>query len=215
MTIKNTPSLREKKHAWTRKNILDAFLEKLKTKNIQDISIRELCETAQISPGTFFNYFSHKQELLAYFIWLWRVKATQQIEQEKTPTKAIEIIFTAAAEDLFCYHHNINEIIACLAPGATATEPQKISHAKTTQTFFDQNKTNHSASQNLDATLLTLIKKIIKNNKSRKNVSEETLLLMVQTIFFGVPLMIKKNSDKIKKSYQQLLAKTWHCLELQ
>ena len=66
----NTLSLREKKQAALKLKILDTFDEKLKTKALSDISVKEVAKELDISEMTFFNYFGSKKEVLIYFIEL-------------------------------------------------------------------------------------------------------------------------------------------------
>ena len=48
----------------TKRLIREAMLELLKTKNIQSISVRELCDTAGINRTTFYNHYEGTYEVL-------------------------------------------------------------------------------------------------------------------------------------------------------
>lgn len=58
-------SLREKKYAKTKLALLDAATERIGEKTFDAISVKELCEQAEVSEATFFNYFPKKQDLLS------------------------------------------------------------------------------------------------------------------------------------------------------
>ena len=49
----------------TKRLIREAMLELLKTKNIQKISVRELCDAAGINRTTFYNHYNDTYEVLA------------------------------------------------------------------------------------------------------------------------------------------------------
>jgi hypothetical protein len=67
--------LRQRKYARTKLALMNAALERLKDKSLEEISVRELCEEAEVSEATFFNYFPSKTDLLVYFVQLWTIEA--------------------------------------------------------------------------------------------------------------------------------------------
>ncbi len=71
-------SLREKKFARVRLAILSAVLRLTKERSLADISVREICELAQVAPATFFNYFPSKEDVLVYYMRLWSIPITLQ-----------------------------------------------------------------------------------------------------------------------------------------
>src|SRR6266516_4369749 len=73
-------SLREKKFACVRLAILSAVLRLTKERSLADISVREICELAQVAPATFFNYFPSKEDVLVYYMRLWSIPITLQCQ---------------------------------------------------------------------------------------------------------------------------------------
>ncbi len=71
-------SLREKKSARTRIVIMNAFMELLKHKRYEDISIKEVCRGAEVAEGTFFNYFPEKIDVISYYLHLMTSKMIWQ-----------------------------------------------------------------------------------------------------------------------------------------
>ena len=49
---------------YTKKVIKDTFLSLLEKKNISNISVKELCEMADINRGTFYRYYIDIYDLL-------------------------------------------------------------------------------------------------------------------------------------------------------
>lgn len=67
-------SLRKINYVKTRTTILKTTASLLKQKEFSDITVDEICQKAQISRGTFFNYFSTKEHIFHYFIRIFTVK---------------------------------------------------------------------------------------------------------------------------------------------
>jgi AcrR family transcriptional regulator len=88
-------SLRERKYAQTKVNLLRTTVAKLNEKRLDEISVRELCDEVFISEATFFNYFPQKSDLLVYYIKLWSLEMQWHIEKDGLfGFDAIEKIFT-------------------------------------------------------------------------------------------------------------------------
>ena len=107
-------SLREKKQATLKLKILDTFDEKLKTKALADISVKEIAHDLEISEMTFFNYFGSKKEVLIYFIELWSLEMQLCIEGIE-PIKAIYRIFEETAIMIEKNPNLFMEIVATMA----------------------------------------------------------------------------------------------------
>ena len=113
MPIKSL-SLREKKQATLKLKILDTFCERLKTKALADISVKEISKELDISEMTFFNYFKSKKEVLIYFIELWSLQMQLLIENLK-PIDAIYRIFEETAKIIEENPNLFMEIVATMA----------------------------------------------------------------------------------------------------
>lgn len=96
-------SLREKKHARTRLAIVKAFVRRLGTSRYDDISIRELCRSMEISEGTFFNYFPEKLDIINHYMTLLLLKIVWVARREIPPGRPLDLIdevFIKLAEEL-------------------------------------------------------------------------------------------------------------------
>ncbi len=110
----NALSLREKKQATLKLKILDTFDEKLKTKALADISVKEIAKELDISDMTFFNYFGSKKEVLIYFIELWSLEMQIHIEGLE-PLEAIYRIFEETAIMIEKNSNLFMEIVSTMA----------------------------------------------------------------------------------------------------
>jgi AcrR family transcriptional regulator len=89
-------SLRERKHAHTKIALVRAAQERMKTRRLEAISVKEICEAVPVSEVTFYNYFSQKTDLLLYSVRLIGVEMAwhlRQWEQEKSGLEIIEALF--------------------------------------------------------------------------------------------------------------------------
>ena len=107
-------TLREKKQASLKLKILDTFDEKLKAKNLADISIKEIAHELDISEMTFFNYFGSKKEILVYFIEFWNLEMQMHIEGLE-PIPAIYRIFEETAKSIERNPKLFMEIVSTMA----------------------------------------------------------------------------------------------------
>lgn len=76
-------SLRKINFVKTRTTILKAVLNLLKEKDFSSITIDEICQKAQISRGTFFNYFSTKEHVFHYYLRIFTIKIALRIKSWK------------------------------------------------------------------------------------------------------------------------------------
>ena len=121
--------LREKKYATQKLKILDAFDEKLKTKSLSDISVKEIANELDISEMTFFNYFGSKKEVLIYFIELWSLEMQILIE-EKEPIESIYLIFEETAKTIEKNPNLFMEIVSAMALYGMAKKDISITKAE-------------------------------------------------------------------------------------
>lgn len=74
-------SLRKINYVKTRTTILKTAASLLKQKEFSDITVDEICQKAQISRGTFFNYFSTKEHIFHYFIRIFTIKIALRMKK--------------------------------------------------------------------------------------------------------------------------------------
>ena len=121
--------LREKKYATQKLKILDTFDEKLKTKSLADISVKEIASELDISEMTFFNYFGSKKEVLIYFIELWSLEMQILIEG-KEPIESIYLIFEETAKTIEKNPNLFMEIVSAMALYGVAKKDISITKAE-------------------------------------------------------------------------------------
>jgi len=190
-------TLREKKYATQKLKILDAFDEKLKTKSLADISVKEIAAELEISEMTFFNYFGSKKEVLIYFIELWSLEMQILIEG-KEPIESIYLIFDETAKTIEKNPNLFMEIVSAMALYGMAKKDIVIGKAERVLRFGIE--TSHQAGGFNDL-VLPLLHKL--------NLSEEKQNFIYITLFntcFATPLLIKcPNFGSLKYHYCEQL----------
>ena len=88
-------SLRQRKHARTKLAIMNAFIKRLEKSRLEDISIRQICKSVEISEGTFFNYFPQKLDIINYYKYLMFLRIIWQARQDAPPDKCLALIRAA------------------------------------------------------------------------------------------------------------------------
>ena len=175
-------SLREKKQATLKLKILDTFDEKLKTKALADISVKEIAHDLEISEMTFFNYFGSKKEVLIYFIELWSLEMQLCIECLE-PIKAIYRIFEKTALMIEKSPNLFMEIVATMALQGVEKKDIHISKAERILRFGKESTHKEGGFSDIVKPLLVKLK-----------LSEERETLIYTALFntcFATPLLMK------------------------
>lgn len=86
-TTDNKPPGRvERRKARTRASLIDAARRLFASKSIESTSVAEIAEEADIAVGSFYNYFTTKDELLAALLELTLVEQLEQIQVRQAKT---------------------------------------------------------------------------------------------------------------------------------
>ena len=193
----NTLSLREKKQATLKLKILDSFDEKLKTKALVDISVKEVAKELDISEMTFFNYFGSKKEVLIYFIELWSLEMQMHIEGLE-PLEAIYRIFEETAIMIEKNPNLFMEIVATMA--LQGVEEKDIHIGKAERILRFGIETTHKEGGFSDIVKPLLVKLELSKEKER------LIHVALFNTCFATPLFIKSPEfTDLKKHYFEQL----------
>ena len=211
--VKKKYSLREKKYAKTKIALGRAFLKRLKSTRFSEISIKEVCDTIEVSEGTFYNYFSNKTELACYFQSLATLKIVWEIqkkEQQLGPLEMIEYAFDLVAIEMsqpFLFYEMISLFTAeriKLKGRQALTEVEKYF------AFPECNDIEKLKVVTLENLFLELVNKAQKKGTISKKVKTNDILTNLMVILIGVPLVIEiEDFNKINKLYRSQLALLW------
>ncbi len=76
------PSLRERKKLQTRSAIINRAVELFNTQGFYNTSIDDIADAADVSRGTFFNYFGYKEAVIVEFGRDLMVALTRQVDEQ-------------------------------------------------------------------------------------------------------------------------------------
>lgn len=203
----NELSLREKKYATLKLKILDTFSQKLKSKSLADISVKEIAQALDISEMTFFNYFKSKKEVLIYYIELWSLQMQLSIEA-KTPLEAIYKIFEETAIMIEDNPNLFMEIVASMALQGMNKKDIVITKAERVLRFGKDISYEVGGFREI---MMPLIEKL--------TISKEQEILIYMSLFntcFATPLMMKcQNFGSLKERYFEqvdMILKEYKCI---
>jgi len=206
--------LRARKRARTRLALVSAMLERLCERTIEEIQVSELVEAAEISQGTFFNYFPSKADLLTHFIQLWslRMCAVARRIREKTDgaLAAVEALFVATANEVAAHPKVMLEIIAHQARMPTDLQLEPIEPAERMLFLPGEDDVESLSDGGLGELLPPLLREAIANGELPASCDADMLTLAVASVFFGVPLLVAtRRPESIAFLYRLELALVW------
>ncbi|MEZ4219971.1 MAG: TetR/AcrR family transcriptional regulator [Polyangiaceae bacterium] len=216
-SLKDAIPLRERKFARTKMALLDATLERLKHKSLAEITVRELCDAAEVSEATFFNYFKKKDDLLRYFIQVWTLEVQLDADQRAgrdAGVAYIEAIFAHTAERMRDNPRVMLEIIGHMALCSEA--PEDCSHptltlAERVQRFPDLADAAVVADEcEVDTMFRTAVERAVTRKELPESVNVDLVVGMLLSVFFGTPLWQGHvDMERIADLYAAQLATVW------
>lgn len=191
---------RQKKYAKTKTALLNALLEELDNKPLAEVVIRELCNTAEVSEPTFFNYFDSKHHMLVYFIQLWSIEMNAlavECEAANTSyTETIKSIFIKTAEQIIEHPRVMLEVIAFQAQ-SPQLNPHTISEGEKWLFFDAVEGVEDLEGMGLESILPPLIYKAVTAGELDKNCDQEILFLTLSALFMGTSLLVLQHDPKL------------------
>ena len=197
-------SLRQKKFASLKLKILECLMEKIESKTLEEVSVKEIAQELEISEMTFYNYFKNKKELIIYFIELWNIEMNQVLLNTKTLSsiEAIFLIYKLTAIKIESNYRFMMEIIAFIALNGTPKKDLHITDAEIILRFGSLFSFQEGGFKEL---LLPLLNSAIKN-KEIKSRDTQTLFIALHNTFFGTPLFVDaKSVGELQTLYKKQL----------
>jgi AcrR family transcriptional regulator len=214
-----TLSLRERKHAQTKIALAEAVMERLKTKRLKDISVKEVCETIPVSEVTFYNYFPRKTDVLVYILKLWHLNMgwhLKQWETEKSNIEIIEAFFDFAAREIGQYPWVMNDTLAFFLQKRGDVCFEDISVAEKLLAFPEL-KGIEEISLPRNPKEKPMLDKYIDRAIAKGELSEETdselVKACIDAIFIGAVMSLhEKNPRQIRIVSRKILQMFWQGL---
>ena len=207
-------SLREKKFARTKVALMSEIIRRMENTRFDAISIKEVCDSVEVSEGTFFNYFPQKIDVLYYFIQLHAIKLLYDTLSRTKPGSYIAFIENLFA-NLFADMNNpyiVYEIISALI--GQKQEPKEVEISVLEKIY------SYPESEGIDrvpvpSTMLeNIFKEYLEKAVANKELPEKTdiaeVVLTLKSLMVGIPLGLKiKNFQYCGEHYSRQLKILW------
>ncbi len=206
-------SLRERKFAQTKVSLAWAFRERLREKRLQDISVKEVCDTLPISEVTFYKYFPEKTDVLVYLLQLWHYEAVWRLrrwEREKTNLEVIEAWFKFGEEQLEAYPAATGEIMSFIMKEKGRLKFSEISVAELLFAYPDLEgieKIEVPAGHDDRCFMLPYLYRAIEHGELPTGTDMEMVADMLDAIFIGSQLTLREESPQKARKVSSLLLK--------
>jgi AcrR family transcriptional regulator len=205
------PGLRERKFARTRLKLARALARRLEHATLEEVAVRDLCEDAELSEATFFNYFPRKTDLLDYYTQLWMLELNWRCRHAQAQgLAAVAVSFDFMAAALQKQSGVMGEVIARQALKREKAEPMEIGLAERQIAYPDFEGIEELPAGGVDKAWLPALEQAMRSSELPPNVHIPTVMVGLASLFYGVPLVLRQgNFAAISSMYHQQLAVFW------
>ena len=205
-------SLREKKYAKTKIALANAFIERLKKTRFNDISIKEVCESVEVSEATFFNYFPQKVDVVFYYKQIVNLKLSYEIKKNSAqlgPQKLIEFAFDCIAKEME-QPYLFYEIISLFTAERKKPKEMELTAAEKFYASPGCEGVDDVPVQPLEELFLSLVEAAKKKGEIKKDIKLEDVTLMLLSILIGIPLALDiEDFGRMQECYRSQLSLLW------
>ncbi len=207
MSTKKRPSLRERKYARTKLSLLDAAVQALESTPLESIAVKDLCESADVSEATFFNYFAKKSELLDYFIQLWNLELTwHHCHSKREGLALLEESFTRIARQFQQHPGVMAEIISHQSRQRGKPDLPEIGQAERLRAFPRLDGIDSQEITGLDRMWAIALQQAVSAGELPANTHLPSAISGLAALFYGTPLALGQgNVGTIGSAYRQQL----------
>ena len=209
-------SLRERKHAKTKIAIMNAFIERLEKTRFDDISIRQICKSVEVSEGTFFNYFPEKIDIINYYMNLMFLEVVAKARKDAPQGKYLLLInatFVRLAEELLKYNNIVYQMISLMIVQRERPKTVAISNLERQIYFSGSEGIENVRVMLVDDFLRECLIGAVKNGELAKDIKIDDVLVSLMTILSGTLLAAKFSAIKDRSyHYTRQLQFLWNGL---
>lgn len=204
------PGLRERKFARTRLALAQALVARLEHAPLEEIAVKDLCDAAEVSEATFFNYFARKLDLLDYYTQLWMLDVSWRCQH--AGNKGLAAIGATFEHMATAYQNNpgvMGEIISRQAVQREKPQPVEITLAERQQAYPEHSGIEELAGGGIDKAWLPALEDAIRSGELPANAHVPTVMVGLAALFYGTPLVLRQNPKAIASMYRQQLSVFW------
>ena len=203
-------SLRERKYAATKADLMHAVLKRLGTERLDNIKVKDICKEVMVSEPTFFNYFPTKSDVIVYRVQLWSIEVAWSVaEQLKQHTSNLDIIrnvFELTARVSSETPGLMSEVVAFQALHAAKIAFTPLKPAEYAQYFPDNLNIENFPARGINQILEERLAAAQEQGELKPTVDLQALGLTLMSIFFMTPVMVPQyTAQTYRQQLQQLL----------
>ena len=201
-----TTNKREMKTAQNKQAILNSLLARMHEEAFDKIKISDLCEDANLSQASFYNYFPQKSDILVYYIQLWTIKMHWLIliNKKLIGLDAIDALFDLTAKTCASQPQLMAEIVAFQAKSHKIITCPPLTEADKVVAYPDYQGIEAMAVTDLPELFAIQIQQAINAKELPDESDISTLIVSLSAIFFAVPIMFNQSPLKdIQAAFKQ------------
>ena len=216
-----TISLRERKYAQTKVALAQQFMERMRTKRLAEISVKEVCETIPISEVTFYNYFPEKTDIFIYIMHIWHVEMLWKLaqwEKDKSNIEIIETWFEAVCQEVEDYPVAMSEVLSFIAQqrGEVIFPPMSVAEKMLAFPNYEGIEAFEVRDRHCkeDSMLKPYLERAVASGELPKDADVEEAHRMLDVIFLGGLMTLHDQEPGVLRSiYRTMLQLLWHGLK--
>ncbi len=213
MTSLEDLPLRPRKFAQTKLALLNAAMARLDDAPLEAVQVKDLCEDADISQASFFNYFPQKTDLLVYFVQLWTLDMAWHVQALGGGASAkdrIQCIFAATARQAAEHPGVMAEVLAGQARLTKPPVVEELTVAERLLAFPGREGLEALPSRGLDSLLPELLADAVARGELPPRTDVTQAFLGLSALFFGVPLaLLRRAPAAVGPAYERQLDIYW------
>lgn len=204
--------LKERKFARTRMGLTAGLLKLLETRPYEEIKITELCQFAQISEPTFYNYFPEKDDLIFHYIQIWSLMVTVFAEEQKMASSGYGLLLS-----LFQYTAKESKKNPRILLEIIAFQAKKKHRLKTNGLTIVERKLMFPNFEGIEMMPIGGVEMVLENamylSQKNRELPEKTdwegLSLTIASSFFGIPIIAFQMNQNLEKLWIDALNYIW------
>ena len=207
-------SLRNLRHAQTKKDILHSFLKMLCVYKKDDITAVELAKNAGVSRATFFNYFSSTGEVMKYFIQLWNIEAlyeSNKVLKSGSFKDAIHSVFQITVKRMEQGGAPlVRETVAYILQQRSPLIFENLKKEEYQLFFPEKEGVEEYKAEGFNPLIANILKDAVETKQLITDLTIEDMTMLIRSVFFGVPVAVRGDDvGQVKKLYMTQMEMLW------
>lgn len=204
--------LKDRKFAKTRTNLTFALLTELESKPLETIKIKDLCEIAEVSEPTFYNYFPEKGDLILHYIQIWSLQVSVFAKEKKLSESGwgmLSALFRYTAKESKKNPRVLLEIISFQAKHKKTLQELKLTAAERVLLFPNFAGIEEVAADGVEGIIQKALSMALENGELPVSTNGKSLALALASCFFGVPVIAFQLNQNLEKLWLESLRYLW------